>query len=105
MDEPKFSVGQILRYNDGPTALFRVSYISENHGGPGVHRYYGQHCMGGTHGSYESQCRLGNVEDQKTWYAEGRRKTTSGNFIRTPWGIFLSKCGNSRSIIGAHENN
>jgi NTP pyrophosphatase (non-canonical NTP hydrolase) len=72
---PKFREGQVLRYGGGPTALFRVDGIKPNHGG--AVRYYGEHCLGGIEGRYESQCELASEEDIRTWeyHAVGRDNT------------------------------
>lgn len=64
-DTPKFKVGDILRYDDGSTALFRVESISPKHGG--TDRYYGRQCFGGTVGAYVWQCSLASKVDLETW--------------------------------------
>lgn len=61
-----FKVGDILRYGSGPTALFKVTFVSVGHGGS-VARYYGQHCMGGSHGAYHDRCCVASGSDLKQW--------------------------------------
>jgi hypothetical protein len=53
--QPKYAVGDYLRYSDGPTAWFCVTDIKANHGGVGNHRYWGRHMLGGVVGAYEDQ--------------------------------------------------
>ena len=67
MGKPKFKIGDVLRYDTGPTALFRVDAVSKNHAGPGKHRYYGTHCGGTPEGVYESDCQPANKADMKKW--------------------------------------
>lgn len=64
--KPKFKEGDLLRYADGPTALFRVTSI-KTYNFKAAPRYYGVHIMGGTHGSSEIDCVLGDEEDMKKW--------------------------------------
>lgn len=66
MSDPKFKVGDVLRYHWGETALFRVDHVSVNHGGFD-HRYYGRHVMGGTQGAYEENCRPASAKDLLVW--------------------------------------
>jgi hypothetical protein len=47
--------------------LFRVTYVSANHAGPGRHRYYGEHCMGGYYGAYENTVSRASRTDRKAW--------------------------------------
>jgi hypothetical protein len=68
--DPKYAVGSILRYAAGSTALMRVTSISRDHGGRGVHRYYGDHHFGGAHGAYEYDCSLATADDLATWATE-----------------------------------
>lgn len=65
-DTPKFKVGDILRYDDGSTALFRVESISPKHGGL-EDRYYGRQCFGGSVGAYASDCLPASEADLKKW--------------------------------------
>lgn len=51
----KFKIGDILRYSYGPTALFKVTEISPNHGGSV--RYYGRQYYGDIMGAYEEDCK------------------------------------------------
>ena len=60
-------IGTVLRYSAGSTALMLVEDVSENHGDPGQHRYWGRHCLGGVHGAYHDDCRLASAQDLATW--------------------------------------
>lgn len=95
-----FKVGDIVRYNDGVTALMRISFISLNHAGPGDHRYYGQQCMGGTYGAYQQDCRAATPKDRATWSEHGKPK---GKWQRTPWRTFKQTQGLG-GIVGATED-
>lgn len=92
----RFKVGQILRYDAGETALMRVSYVSKNHGGRGVHRYYGQQCMGGSIGVYEDQCELSSKKDREVW-KEVRQQYTD----ILSWRKFLQR---GRAVVGIVED-
>jgi len=59
--EPKYKVGDILRYDSGPSALFKVTGISKNHGID--HRYIGLQYYGDKMGSYEQDCSLATAEE------------------------------------------
>lgn len=63
---PRFAVGTILRYAEGPTALFRVDAVYPHHG-RSIAYYCGQHCMGVTVCAYHENCRAAGDEDLKTW--------------------------------------
>lgn len=65
-DRVKYKKGDLLRYDDGITALFKVTDISPKHDGKQP-RYYGRHCMGGAHGAYQHEVRLATKRDHKTW--------------------------------------
>jgi hypothetical protein len=80
---PKFKVGDILRYDSGPTALMVVTYISENHGGS--HRYYGQQCYGGGCGAYEYDCTLASAKDLTTWETERKRYHVKEKAYSVAW--------------------
>jgi hypothetical protein len=95
-----FEIGDILRYDNGCTALMRVSYVSKGHGGS-VARYYGQQCMGGSCGAYHEKVIAANHFDSQTWFEHGRRKDVFGRPLRTPWRRF--KKGDS-NIVGAVED-
>lgn len=60
-------IGTVLRYGAGSTALMLVEEVSEHHGGPGQHRYWGRQCMGGVRGAYEGDCSLASALDLATW--------------------------------------
>lgn len=67
-----YSVGVIVRYGEEPTALFRITSVRLNHGGPGAHRYYGDHVLGGARtGRYHSQCSIAtSTADVAMWAAK-----------------------------------
>jgi len=90
---PRFSVGDILRYGEGSTALLRVAYISPKHGDQP--RYYGQQCMGGSCAAYEGQCNKATPPDVKTWH-EVRREYPK----ITPWYKFRR----DRGLVGQVED-
>lgn len=51
-----YKIGQVARYAEGPTALFRIESVSRKHGG--THdRYYGVQFYGGQVGAYECDMR------------------------------------------------
>lgn len=70
VEEPKFKVGDVLRYASGETALFKVTLVRPNHGGHV--RYYGTHCMGGYNGAYEDQCSQATAGDLATFSEHAR---------------------------------
>jgi hypothetical protein len=53
-----FSEGQMVRYSDGETGLFKLSSIDSVTG-----RLYGTHCLGGTFSADPSYCRVATTED------------------------------------------
>lgn len=64
----KFKVGEIVRRaSGGSTALFKVTDISPDHGGKGLHRYYGRHILGGYSGAYEDELSPATKQDLRTW--------------------------------------
>ena len=63
----KFRVGEIVRRGSGSTALFKVTDIYPDHGGKGVHRYYGRHMLGGYSGAYEDELSAATKRDLKAW--------------------------------------
>lgn len=67
-----FMIGQVLRFGCGSTALFKVEKVLKDHGGPSVHKYYGEHCLGGIVGAYHSECQLANEDDLLTWKANNK---------------------------------
>lgn len=54
-------IGQIVRYDFGPTALMLVDAQAGNG------RYYGKHCMGGTHGALANRMCPASPKDLATW--------------------------------------
>ena len=98
MAKPKFSVGDVIRYSSGPTALMRVSNVSENHGGY-EHRYYGQQCLGGIVGAYESDCSPATEDDKKEWDRCGR----VGYGRKVPWKKFMERYSD-QGVVGAYED-
>lgn len=71
MAPPKYKVGDILRYDNGHTALFRVEHVSEDHDGRGGHRYYGQTFYGSSLGAYEQDCQPATKFEKARWDARG----------------------------------
>jgi len=59
--EPKYKINDILRYDIGPTALFKVTSISKNHGND--HMYSGLQYYGDVMGAYEQNCNLATPEE------------------------------------------
>lgn len=90
----KFSLGDIVRYGEGCTALMRIDHISPKHGGD-VDRFYGQQCMGGVCGAYEDRCRPATQEDIETWHSVAREYKLN----RDPPNYKLSQ----RGLVGAVE--
>ena len=88
-NDEMYAIGDILRYDSGCTALMKVTYISEGHGGA-LARYYGIQCMGGYCGAYHDQCEPASAEDLTKWEDcdKWRRDTRETN---------------SRGIVGAVE--
>jgi hypothetical protein len=82
MPTPKYELGTILRYSSGPTALFRVDAVSPNHGG--AVRYYGQHCLGGMEGRYESQCESASADDLRMWVSQEAGRNNTNRRSSTP---------------------
>jgi hypothetical protein len=61
-----FETAQLVRYSQGETALMMITKVMPGYGGS-VARYYGYHCMGGTHGAYHEDVSLASAEDAETW--------------------------------------
>ena len=59
----KFKIGQIVRYDEGSTALMRIKAVSINHGVEGDNRYFGRQCMGGGMARYEDDISEASQED------------------------------------------
>lgn len=90
MSDPKYKVGDVVGYHHGcygqvtqpggPTASFQIATVSKDHGGPGIHRYYGQHCLGGVVGAYEDQiCDLDAVHRSR-WEQNAHWRKTLKSF-------------------------
>lgn len=58
----RFKIGQIIRYAIGPTALMRITGISEKHGG-NCDRYYGVQFYGDSMGAYDSDVTEATLEE------------------------------------------
>jgi len=76
-----FEVGEVIRYDDGSSALMRIDHVSPIHGTED--RYYGEQCMGGSVGCYISDARKITPEDLEVWdkYAH-YRLTPEQTFIK-----------------------
>jgi len=56
-----YSLGEIVRYGDGPTALMQIDHIAANG------RFYGTHVLGGGVGASRDQLRIATNDDLNTW--------------------------------------
>lgn len=65
-----FKVGDIIRYGRGETALMKITEESPNHGGPGLHRYYGLQYYGGPMGAWLKDCSAATERDLELWRRE-----------------------------------
>lgn len=58
---PKFKIGDRVRVNRGwdreVLVIMTITAVSANHGGQGVHRYWGSDDRSAAYGSYEDQIR------------------------------------------------
>jgi hypothetical protein len=63
-----FSVGTIIRYSNGSTALMRVESII--HHGASHYRYYGRQFFGGTVGEYHEYCTQATDEECRLYEAQ-----------------------------------
>lgn len=59
-----FKEGDIVRYDEGSTALMKITHISIKNGGA---RYYGTQCMGGNVGAYSYDVTHASELDLKEW--------------------------------------
>lgn len=67
--EPKFKVGDIVRYGDGPTALMKITQVREIGAGYcQYYRFYGDHVLRGLVGANSEDCRAPTLDDIKTWW-------------------------------------
>lgn len=62
-----YPIGEILRYSDGPTALFRVESVNHSDD-PSRCRYYGTQCLGGVVGAYHKDCVPPDNNDLAMWF-------------------------------------
>jgi hypothetical protein len=62
-----YTIGSIVRYANGPTALMKITGVSYNHGGRGVHRYYGTQFFGGIIGAYHDNCEDVKTHELRLW--------------------------------------
>lgn len=67
MKQPRFRLGDIIRYGSGAPALMRVEHISLDHGRIGQHRYYGINITGSSIGAYEFDCKPTTDGDIVLW--------------------------------------
>ena len=66
MQREFFKVDDIVRYAEGPTALFKIDTAKIPYGG--AHgRYWGEHIMGGAHGAYHEECAPASSADVDLW--------------------------------------
>lgn len=86
-------VGDVVRYDAGPTALMQIEYVSPNHGGFGD-RFFGLQCMGGSCGAYASSCSPATEKDMATW----RECAVAGKWRRRDFKPV------ERSIVGVVED-
>lgn len=65
-DDPIYKVGDLIRYDDGETALMEVGLVQPGHGGA-VAYYHGKQCMGGTVAAYHQACEAPSAKDLAKW--------------------------------------
>lgn len=65
--DPRFRNGDLVRYDSGPTALFRITKVYP-HYSSNIHRYHGVHCLGGSESRYDYQVEAANAEDEQKWF-------------------------------------
>jgi hypothetical protein len=64
----RFKVGDVVRYSDGPTALFKITSIIPDPVRTGANvRYYGDHILGGSAAAYDSDCSPATDDDTLRW--------------------------------------
>jgi hypothetical protein len=71
-----FAVGDVVRYNDGPTALMLITNVHEHYGGGKQARYYGDQFYGMAMGAYHQDCQMLSQQDRENiaqWAAENGR--------------------------------
>jgi hypothetical protein len=74
-----YKVGDIIRYDHGPTALMKITTLRAPYGGS-IARYWGVQCMGGIAGAYHEKIRATTEDDiaiwetQKKWRIETEKR-------------------------------
>jgi hypothetical protein len=63
----KCKIGDIIRYDSGPTALMRIEAISKNHGVYGTDRYYGRSFYGSSVGVYDYDANKATAAEIKKY--------------------------------------
>lgn len=63
MTEPRFKIGDVVRYNSGPTALMRIDSISVGE----RTRYYGTQYYGAAVGAYDHDCQGASAAEAAAW--------------------------------------
>lgn len=71
MSESKYKIGQVVRYDKGATALFKIDHISKRHGGP-LDRYYGRQFYGSPMGAYEDVISPASESEIKEYEARAQ---------------------------------
>lgn len=69
-NDPVYSVGDIIRYGDGPSALMQVKEVRVGYAGDKA-RYYGTQCCGGNVGAYHTECERAR-NDINTWHEHAK---------------------------------
>lgn len=62
--DPMYKVGEIIRYEYGPSALMQIETVVMYGEEP---RYYGLQCCGGGVGAYHRACERATDEDYRVW--------------------------------------
>lgn len=78
VDIKLYEVEQVVRYDDGPTALMQITFIQPGHGGQ-IAYYHGRQCMGGTCAAYHENIVPATAFDLEMWriQAKWRKEPTS----------------------------
>lgn len=64
--DPIYTIGDIVRYDSGSSALMKITHVQPDHGGS-VAYYHGRQCMGGAVAAYHQACERASDEDLETW--------------------------------------
>lgn len=64
--DPTYKVGELIRYDDGSSALMVIRHITPGEGRHGAY-YHGDQCCGGVTAAYHNACERPNEADRKTW--------------------------------------